>query len=137
MQEVDIREAVTIHFRDIGQDMENHDVTYENGQARERTQVLMDIANQAGGMVIGTGDLSELALGWATYNGDHMSMYAVNSSVPKTLVRHLVRYYADTCGDDRLYRDSAGYSGYAGKSGAASAKGRQDRTEDRGSGGTV
>lgn len=82
--------------------MENHDVTYENCQARERTQVIMDIANQAGGMVIGTGDLSELALGWATYNGDHMSMYAVNTSIPKTLVRHLVRYYADTCGDDRL-----------------------------------
>ena len=82
--------------------MENHDVTYENCQARERTQVIMDIANQTGGMVIGTGDLSELALGWATYNGDHMSMYAVNTSIPKTLVRHLVRYYADTCEDDRL-----------------------------------
>ena len=102
LREVDIREAVTIHFKDIGHDMENHDVTYENCQARERTQVIMDIANQAGGMVIGTGDLSELALGWATYNGDHMSMYAVNTSIPKTLVRHLVRYYADTCGDDRL-----------------------------------
>ena len=102
LREVDIREAVTIHFRDIGHDMENHDVTYENCQARERTQVIMDIANQTGGMVIGTGDLSELALGWATYNGDHMSMYAVNTSIPKTLVRHLVRYYADTCGDDRL-----------------------------------
>ena len=102
LREVDIREAVTIHFRDIGHDMENHDVTYENCQARERTQGIMDIANQAGGMVIGTGDLSELALGWATYNGDHMSMYAVNTSIPKTLVRHLVRYYADTCGDDRL-----------------------------------
>jgi NAD+ synthase (glutamine-hydrolysing) len=74
-----------------------HDVTYENGQARERTQILMDLANQRNGMVIGTGDLSELALGWATYNGDHMSMYAVNASIPKTLVRHLVRYYADTC----------------------------------------
>ena len=79
-----------------------HDVTYENGQARERTQILMDIANQSGGIVIGTGDLSELALGWATYNGDHMSMYAVNASVPKTLVRHLVRYYADTCEDQKL-----------------------------------
>ncbi len=100
--EVDIREAVTIHFRDIGQDMECHDVTYENGQARERTQVLMDIANKKGGMVIGTGDMSELALGWATYNGDHMSMYGVNASVPKTLVRHLVRYYADTCGEEAL-----------------------------------
>ena len=100
--EVDIKEAVNVHFRDIGQDPAVHDVTYENGQARERTQILMDIANKEGGMVIGTGDLSELALGWATYNGDHMSMYAVNASVPKTLVRHLVRYYADTCGDERL-----------------------------------
>lgn len=102
LREVDIREAVTVHFRDIGQDQEKHDVTYENAQARERTQVLMDVANQTGGMVVGTGDMSELALGWATYNGDHMSMYGVNASVPKTLVRHLVRYYADTCGDDRL-----------------------------------
>ena len=102
LRTVDIREAVTIHFRDIGQQMENHDVTYENGQARERTQVLMDIANQTGGMVIGTGDMSELALGWATYNGDHMSMYGVNAGVPKTLVRHLVRYYADTCGNEEL-----------------------------------
>ena len=102
LKEVNIREAVNLHFRDIGHDPEVHDVTYENGQARERTQILMDIANQSGGIVIGTGDLSELALGWATYNGDHMSMYAVNSSVPKTLVRHLVRYYADTCGDEKL-----------------------------------
>lgn len=77
-------------------------MTYENSQARERTQILMDIANQTSGMVIGTGDMSELALGWATYNGDHMSMYGVNVSVPKTLVRHLVRYYADTCGDEKL-----------------------------------
>lgn len=100
--EVDIKDAVNIHFRDIGQDPSVHDVTYENGQARERTQILMDIANKSGGMVIGTGDLSELALGWATYNGDHMSMYAVNASVPKTLVRHLVRYYADTCGNQAL-----------------------------------
>ena len=76
------------------------------GQARERTQILMDIANQSGGIVIGTGDLSELALGWATYNGDHMSMYAVNASVPKTLVRHLVRYYADTCEDDEALQRS-------------------------------
>ena len=83
-------------------DMDDHDVTYENSQARERTQVLMDLANENGGMVIGTGDMSELALGWATYNGDHMSMYGVNASVPKTLVRHLVRYYADTCGDEEL-----------------------------------
>ena len=102
LKEVDIKEAVTLHFRDIGQDMDNHDVTFENGQARERTQVLMDIANQKNGLVVGTGDLSELALGWATYNGDHMSMYAVNASVPKTLVRHLVQYYAETCGDEKL-----------------------------------
>ncbi len=102
LREVDIREAVKVHFRDIGQDENCHDITYENGQARERTQVLMDIANQTGGLVIGTGDMSELALGWATYNGDHMSMYDVNVGVPKTLVSHLVRYYADTCGDEKL-----------------------------------
>lgn len=102
LKEVDIKEAVTIHLRDIGQPMDKHDVTYENAQARERTQVLMDLANQNGALVVGTGDLSELALGWATYNGDHMSMYGVNGSVPKTLVRHLVRYYADTCGDEEL-----------------------------------
>lgn len=102
LEEVDIREAVTLHFKDIGQDINCHDVTYENGQARERTQVLMDIANRLGGMVIGTGDMSELALGWATYNGDHMSMYGVNASVPKTLVRHLVRYLADTADSDKL-----------------------------------
>lgn len=102
LKEVDIRESVISHFKDIGQSLEDHSVTYENGQARERTQVLMDLANQQGGLVIGTGDLSELALGWATYNGDHMSMYAVNCSVPKTLVKHLVRFYADTCGDEKL-----------------------------------
>ena len=102
LKEVNIQEAVRKHFVDIGQDPAKHDVTYENCQARERTQVLMDLANQSGGMVIGTGDLSELALGWATYNGDHMSMYAVNTSIPKTLVRHLVKYYADTCGDGQL-----------------------------------
>ena len=102
LKEVDIKKAVRQHFEDIGHSEEDHDVTYENCQARERTQVLMDIANQSGGMVIGTGDMSELALGWATYNGDHMSMYGVNASVPKTLVRHLVRYYADTCEDERL-----------------------------------
>ena len=102
LREVDIKEAVNIHFRDIGHDSSVHDVTYENSQARERTQILMDVANQTCGMVIGTGDMSELALGWATYNGDHMSMYGVNVSVPKTLVRHLVRYYADTCGDEEL-----------------------------------
>ena len=102
LREVSIARAVTVHFEDIGHDMKVHDVTYENGQARERTQILMDIANQTGGLVIGTGDMSELALGWATYNGDHMSMYGVNAGVPKTLVRHLVRYYADTCGDEAL-----------------------------------
>ena len=94
LKRVDIGEAVRQHFKDIGQSMENHDVTFENGQARERTQVLMDIANQTGGLVVGTGDLSELALGWATYNGVHMSMYGVNASIPKTLVRHLVRFVA-------------------------------------------
>ena len=92
---VDIGDAVKVHFRDIGQSMDDLSVTFENGQARERTQVLMDLANRTGGMVIGTGDLSELALGWATYNGDHMSMYAVNAGIPKTLVRHLVAYVAD------------------------------------------
>lgn len=102
LAEVRIDDAVTKHFSDIGHDPDVHDVTYENCQARERTQVLMDLANQNSGLVIGTGDLSELALGWATYNGDHMSMYAVNSSVPKTLVRHLVKYYADTCMDPDL-----------------------------------
>ena len=102
LTEINIRDAVTGHFKDIGHDIEKHVVTYENGQARERTQILMDIANEVGGMVIGTGDMSELALGWATYNGDHMSMYGVNASVPKTLVRHLVRYYADTCGEKEL-----------------------------------
>lgn len=102
LAEVDIRKAVLQHFQDIGQDPNNHNITYENAQARERTQVLMDFANKTNGMVIGTGDMSELALGWATYNGDHMSMYGVNASVPKTLVRHLVRYYADTCQDMEL-----------------------------------
>ena len=96
VQEVNITASVRQHFADIGHDEAVHDVTYENCQARERTQVLMDIANQSGGLVIGTGDLSELALGWATYNGDHMSMYAVNCSVPKTLVRYIVRYEADS-----------------------------------------
>ena len=97
-REVSIHAAVEQHFKDIEHDPTVQDVTYENSQARERTQILMDLANQAGGFVIGTGDLSELALGWATYNGDHMSMYAVNASVPKTLVRHLVRYAADVFG---------------------------------------
>ena len=100
--EIVIKDSVLQHFKDIGQSTEVLDVTFENGQARERTQVLMNLANKNGGMVIGTGDMSELALGWATYNGDHMSMYAVNVSVPKTLVRYLVGYYADTCGDESL-----------------------------------
>lgn len=98
--EIPIREACIQHFKDIGQDMAVHDVTYENGQARERTQILMDYANKTGGLVIGTGDLSELALGWATYNGDHMSMYAVNTSIPKTLVRYLVNWVAMTGVDE-------------------------------------
>ena len=93
--EIDIRNSVRQHFSDIGQSEDNHDITYENAQARERTQVLMDMANRVNGIVIGTGDMSELALGWATYNGDHMSMYGVNSGVPKTLVRYLVKYFAD------------------------------------------
>ncbi|MCR5527468.1 MAG: NAD(+) synthase [Lachnospiraceae bacterium] len=101
-REVSIVKAVRQHFEDIGHDENVHDVTYENSQARMRTEILMDIANQNGGLVIGTGDMSELALGWATYNGDHMSMYGVNAGVPKTLVRHLVRYYADTCGEEVL-----------------------------------
>lgn len=102
LREVRIGDAVMQHFKDIEHDPQDHSVTYENSQARERTQVLMDIANQTGGLVIGTGDMSELALGWATYNGDHMSMYGVNASVPKTLVRHLVHYFADTCEDSSL-----------------------------------
>ena len=102
LREINIKAAVHQHFADIGHDESLHTVTYENGQARERTQILMDIANQTNGMVIGTGDMSELALGWATYNGDHMSMYGVNVSIPKTLVRHLVRYYADNCKDKEL-----------------------------------
>ncbi len=102
LSEINLKESVLLHFKDIGHDPKDHDVTYENSQARERTQILMDIANQVGGLVIGTGDMSELALGWATYNGDHMSMYGVNASVPKTLVRHLVRYFADTCKEPEL-----------------------------------
>lgn len=99
---IDIAASVKQHFRDIGHDESVHNVVYENGQARERTKILMDIANAEGGMVVGTGDLSELALGWATYNGDHISMYGVNASVPKTLVRHIVKYYAGTVSDPQL-----------------------------------
>ena len=106
LRTVNISNTVRSHFKDIGHDMEDHSVTFENGQARERTQVLMDIANQTGGIVIGTGDLSELALGWCTYNGDHMSMYAVNTSIPKTLVRHLVAYLArDNAKKDEELKD--------------------------------
>lgn len=101
---VDIAEAVRVHMRDIGQSEDRFDAAYENCQARERTQVLMDLANRTNGLVIGTGDLSELALGWATYNGDHMSMYGVNSSIPKTLIRHIVRYYADASDNGSLAR---------------------------------
>ena len=100
--EIPIGAAVNQHFKDIGVSPEARDVTYENCQARERTQVLMDLSNKLGGIAIGTGDLSELALGWATYNGDHMSMYAVNASVPKTLVRYLVKYEADRTEDREL-----------------------------------
>lgn len=99
---INIKEAVLLHFKDINHDQNIHDVTYENVQARERTQVLMDMANKVGGIVIGTGDLSEVALGWSTYNGDHMSMYAVNVSVPKTLVRYLVAYYASLHPNEKL-----------------------------------
>ena len=99
LREIPISESVTQHFKDIGHDIDVHDVTYENSQARERTQILMDVANQEGGIVIGTGDLSELALGWATYNGDHMSMYGVNCSIPKTLVRYLVSYESTRTAD--------------------------------------
>ena len=97
---VDISASVRQHFADIGHDENDHTVTYENAQARQRTMVLMDIANQTGGLVVGTGDLSELALGWATYNGDHMSMYGVNAGVPKTLVRQIVAAFAQTCSED-------------------------------------
>ena len=100
IREIDIQAACRQHFEDIGHNIERHDVTYENSQARERTQILMDAANQTNGLVVGTGDLSELALGWATYNGDHMSMYGVNAGVPKTLVKHLVQWYADNTHDE-------------------------------------
>lgn len=101
IREINIADAVNLHFRDLGHDAEVHDVTYENSQARERTQILMDAANQVGGFVVGTGDLSELALGWATYNGDHMSMYGVNASIPKTLIRHLVHWVALNIADEQ------------------------------------
>ncbi|MBQ5706578.1 MAG: NAD(+) synthase [Bacteroidaceae bacterium] len=102
IREISIKNACLQHFEDIGHDVANHDVTYENSQARERTQILMDIANQANGLVVGTGDLSELALGWATYNGDHMSMYGVNASVPKTLIQHIVKQIAASSDDEKI-----------------------------------
>jgi NAD+ synthase (glutamine-hydrolysing) len=102
LRSISIDAAVRQHFSDIGQDPDQHDITYENSQARERTQILMDLANQVGGLVIGTGDLSELALGWATYNGDHMSMYGVNASIPKTLVRYLIEWCADAAFSGRV-----------------------------------
>lgn len=102
MREISIVKAVEQHFADINHDISVHDITYENSQARERTQILMDVANQVGGFVLGTGDLSELALGWATYNGDHMSMYGVNANVPKTLIRYVVKWYADNASEDLL-----------------------------------
>ena len=111
------------------------DVTFENGQARVRTLELMDLANRTGGLVVGTGDLCELALGWATYNGDHMSMYGVNACVPKTLVRHLVQYEADIAASRSAQDRAAGHSGHAGLPGAAPRQGqRRDRAEDGGSG---
>ncbi|MCM1405861.1 MAG: NAD(+) synthase, partial [[Clostridium] fimetarium] len=103
-REIPIAKAVEQHFADISHDPERRDVTYENSQARERTQILMDLANELGGMVLGTGDLSELALGWATYNGDHMSMYGVNSSIPKTLASHLVRWFAGHADTEEMRR---------------------------------
>lgn len=106
MREISIAEAVTQHFKDIGHDVDNHDVTYENSQARERTQILMDLSNKESALVVGTGDLSELALGWATYNGDHISMYGVNASIPKTLIRYLVRSVAESDGIDEKSRDT-------------------------------
>ena len=128
---VDITDSVNRHFADIGHDPENRNVVYENAQARERTQVLMDIANAESGLVVGTGDLSELALGWATYNGDHMSMYAVNASVPKTLVRHLVALcrragaqYRSGC----ACRGAGGYSGYAGQPRTSACNRRRTRS---------
>ena len=137
LKRVDIGEAVKVHFRDIGQSMDDHSVTFENGQARERTQVLMDLANR----VWRSGHRhrrpqSELALGWATYNGDHMCMYGVNASIPKTLVRHLVAFVSDDkrSGSAEALRRAGRYSGHPRLPGAAARRGRQDRPEDRGSG---
>lgn len=104
LREISIKEACEQHFKDIGLNAEERSVAYENSQARERTQILMDVANMCGGMVVGTGDMSELALGWATYNGDQMSMYGINSSVPKTLVRYMVEWYAKNRAEGALQR---------------------------------
>ena len=149
---IDIADSVKQHFKDIGHDESNHNVVYENGQARERTKILMDLANAENGMVIGTGDLSELALGWATYNGDHMSMYGVNASVPKTLVRYIVKYYAGTVGGADLREvlmsiydtpvstegSPSGCAGYSGKPGASpGGRKRRHRPDNRGSGRSV
>ncbi len=109
LKEISIKDACLQHFKDISHNPSVHDVTYENSQARERTQILMDVANQENGMVIGTGDLSELALGWATYNGDHMSMYGVNGSIPKTLVKYLVEWVAHNRVDEASRAHIAGY----------------------------
>lgn len=122
LREISIAAAVRQHFADIGHDEADHSVTYENAQARERTQILMDVANQEGGLVVGTGDLSELALGWATYNADHMSMYGVNAGVPKTLVRHLVRYAADAAAAGGKAALGAGLGEEAVRNGAELAR---------------
>ncbi len=138
IREISIAKAVTQHFEDIGHDASVHDVTYENSQARERTQILMDLANQMGGMVIGTGDLSELALGWATYNGDHMSMYGVNASIPKTLIRHLGELCGREWGRRAEPHHPARYHRYTYQSGADTCRREwQHQAEDRRSGGTI
>ena len=126
-EEVDIKASVTQHLKDIAHPLSGRDVTYENAQARERTQVLMDLANQSGGLVIGTGDLSELALGWATYNGDHMSMYGVNAGVPKTLVRHLTGLRGADGAGYKTGRRAAGHTGHARQSGASAPSGKNIR----------
>ena len=131
-REISIANTVRSHFADIGQSETNFDVTFENGQARVRTLELMDLANRTGGLVVGTGDLSELALGWATYNGDHMSMYGVNAGVPKTLVRHIVRYEADTAATPALREVLLDILDTPVSPGASSREGkRRDRAADR------
>ena len=138
LRRIDIGAAVRQHFKDIGQSMDDHDVTFENSQARERTQVLMDVANQCGGLVVGTGDLSELALGWATYNGDHMSMYSVNASIPKTLVRRLVSYVPGTRRRRTRPSPMCSVISWTPRFPRRSCRHRgADRPEDRGSGGPL